>query len=600
VTDWGAIQVRGARENNLRDVTVERTVVLFAASHGLPNAMGKFDIVLHDTEFPTKKVASAGQSLDLTITNRSTALSDDDLQGFVIYGAIGGIVVNVPVTATDQAGGSGVGTISTSPLVFDGGDTFATTTFVPGAAGTSQIAVGTPTGFSTPATNRTITATVSSPTITLAPQSIGKDLEVGVGLSLGAPAPAGGLAITITSGDPTKLLVSASGTAAGNANGSLTLNVAQNATSTQAIFLQALDSTGTVTVTVSAPGFSTSTSTMTLAPSGFAINNVGNFTTTTFSTPTVVQVLPYRLSPGTLAIFTNQTVRGGLTVNVPVTATDQTGGPGVGAIVGSPLVFNGGDTFKQATFDPAVAGTSLVAVQPPAGFSPPSTGRTLIATVTAPTINFSTTNIQVGRDLQQQFSVSLGATPPSAVTVTIKVASTAIATITADGTVAGGDTVTFTTSSTFVGNFFVQGRAASGTTALSAKAAGFADGASTVTAQPSGFIINSPGNFTTTAGAGNSNIQIVSVRLNPTTLNTDVSQVVRGGLTVSVPVTATTLTGSGVGTITTSPVVFNANTNAITTQFDPAAAGTAAVAVGLPTGFDRPSDRQQITVTVNP
>jgi hypothetical protein len=145
----------------------------------------------------------------------------------------------------------------------------------------------------------------------------------------------------------------------------------------------------------------------------------------------------------------------------------------------------------------------------------------------------------------------------------------------------------------------VQGRAATGTTALSAKTAGFADGASTVTAQPSGFIINSPGNFTTTAGAVHSNIQIVSVRLNPTTLNTDVSQVVRGGVTVNVPVTATTLTGSGVGTITTSPVVFNANTNSVITQFDPAAAGTAAITVGLPTGFDRPSDRQQIMVTVN-
>ena len=44
--------------------------------------MGKFDIVLHDTEFPRKKVGSKGQSLDLVITNRKTALSDDDFQGF--------------------------------------------------------------------------------------------------------------------------------------------------------------------------------------------------------------------------------------------------------------------------------------------------------------------------------------------------------------------------------------------------------------------------------------------------------------------------------------------------------------------------------------
>jgi hypothetical protein len=64
-------------------------------------------------------------------------------------------------------------------------------------------------------------------------------------------------------------------------------------------------------------------------------------------------------------------------------------------------------------------------------------------------------------------------------------------------------------------------------------------------------------------------------------------------------VTATTVTGSGVGTITTSPVRFTANANAVLTQFDPANPGTATIAVGLPSGFDRPSDRQQITATVN-
>ena len=75
--------VKAAMREILQVTESGDTVVLFAASHGLPNAMGKFDIVLHDTEFPTKKVATSGQSLDMTITNRSTALSDDDLQGFV-------------------------------------------------------------------------------------------------------------------------------------------------------------------------------------------------------------------------------------------------------------------------------------------------------------------------------------------------------------------------------------------------------------------------------------------------------------------------------------------------------------------------------------
>lgn len=59
------------------------TVILFAASHGLPNAMNKFDIVLHDTEFPKHKAGTKEQPLDFVITKRSTALADDDLQNWV-------------------------------------------------------------------------------------------------------------------------------------------------------------------------------------------------------------------------------------------------------------------------------------------------------------------------------------------------------------------------------------------------------------------------------------------------------------------------------------------------------------------------------------
>ena len=59
------------------------TVVLFVAAHGLPNAMNKFDIVLYDTEFPSKKVGTKDKSLEFVITNRKTALSDEDLQNFV-------------------------------------------------------------------------------------------------------------------------------------------------------------------------------------------------------------------------------------------------------------------------------------------------------------------------------------------------------------------------------------------------------------------------------------------------------------------------------------------------------------------------------------
>ena len=75
--------VKAAMRELLEVTQAGDTVVLFAASHGLPNAMNKFDIVLHDTEFPRHKAGTKEQPLDFVITKRSTALADDDLQGWV-------------------------------------------------------------------------------------------------------------------------------------------------------------------------------------------------------------------------------------------------------------------------------------------------------------------------------------------------------------------------------------------------------------------------------------------------------------------------------------------------------------------------------------
>ena len=58
------------------------TVILFIASHGVPNAMNKFDILLHDSEFPLTK-AGGKSSIEFANANRNTVLTDDNLQDFV-------------------------------------------------------------------------------------------------------------------------------------------------------------------------------------------------------------------------------------------------------------------------------------------------------------------------------------------------------------------------------------------------------------------------------------------------------------------------------------------------------------------------------------
>ncbi len=114
-------------------------------------------------------------------------------------------------------------------------------------------------------------------------------------------------------------------------------------------------------------------------------------------------------------------MRGGLTVNVPVTSSV----PAVGTITTSPVVMqavaDGNLTAGTTQFDPVSGGTTTLAVAAPAGFETPDTvsqyyyHASLTATVTAPRIfvNFSDapTELRIGEDLQVRVYVSLETAP---------------------------------------------------------------------------------------------------------------------------------------------------------------------------------------------
>jgi hypothetical protein len=183
--------------------------------------------------------------------------------------------------------------------------------------------------------------------------------------------------VTLTSSDPAKVLLSNSGTSAGSS--SITVTVPAGQSSVGAFFIQALDSTGVPTVTATANGFGSDTGTMTLTPSGFANSSPGgNFTTTVAAANVLFRVQPARLDAITLNVVTFQSLRGGITtISVPV-ASDH---PEVGAITVSPLTFSGGDSLKDTAFDPVAAGTAVLTIGVPSGFSTPSNLRLITATV---------------------------------------------------------------------------------------------------------------------------------------------------------------------------------------------------------------------------
>ncbi len=508
--------------------------------------------------------------------------------------------ISVPVTVVDVTG-TNVGSITTSPLVFNAGDTFLDTAFHPLSAGTAQITVGVPAGFSTPqASQRQATATVTAPTMSVSAQTIGKDLQVQASLTLGAPAPAGGLVVTLTSLDTSKVLLSTSGTVVGGA--SITVTIPAGQSSTSAFFMQSLSDVGTATVTASAAGFANGTSTITMAPSGFYDSNPGgNFTTTTFSANTLVRVQAARLNASGV-VQTTQQLRAGIgPISVPVTVVDVTG-TNVGSITTSPLVFNAGDTFLDTAFHPLSAGTAQISVGVPAGFSTPQASqRQATATVTAPTMSVSAQTI--GKDLQVQASLTLGAPAPAGgLVVTLTSLDTSKVLLSTSGTVVGGASITVTipAGQSSTSAFFMQSLSDVGTATVTASAAGFANGTSTITMAPSGFYDSNPGgNFTTTTFSANTLVRVQAARLNASGVVQTTQQLRAGIGPISVPVTVVDVTGTNVGSITTSPLVFNAGDTFLDTAFHPLSAGTAQITVGVPAGFSTPqASQRQFTATV--
>ncbi|MFO1428573.1 MAG: PKD domain-containing protein [Candidatus Competibacteraceae bacterium] len=494
----------------------------------------------------------------------------------------GGLTVNVPVTSSNPT----VGTITTSPVVFTGGTMSATTQFDPQTAGTTVISLTTPPGFDTPSSRQQITATVTAPDISVQSNvTVGEDLQASIGIGLGATPP-NPVDVTVTSTAGAIALVSRDGTVAGGT--SVTFQGVTGTVGT--VYVQGLQR-GSASLHIQAAGYNDANPTVTVTPSGFYISG-NDFVTNTFAANDTLYIHATRLNPTTLNIAGSQAVRGGLTVNVPVTSSNPT----VGTITTSPVVFTGGALYVTTQFDPQTAGTTVISVETPPGFDTPSSGRQITATVTAPDILVSDSNVTVGKDLQDSIDIWLEVVPPNPVDVTVTSTAGAIALVSKDGTVAGGTSVTFQgVTRTNVGTVYVQGLQR-GSASLRIQAAGYNDANSTVTVTPSGFYING-NDFATTVAAANATVSIGAASLNPTTLNVAYQGSVRGGLTVNVPVTSSNPT---VGTITTSPVTFTGGTTSATTQFDPQTAGTTVISVGTPPGFDTPSNQQQITATVNP
>ena len=514
-----------------------------------------------------------------------------------------------PVSIAMTSSNTTVGVLANSPRTMGGNegcisqDAGGQLQFDPLAAGTTTLTLVTPAGYTTPASlAQSLTATVSAAGITVNAPNLGKDLEIGGTASLQAPAPAGGVVVTITSSDPTRLLIAPNGAMVGSASINVTVPFNQ---STASFVYQALQDNGTVQVTATAPGYAGGAASTVLRPSGFFVNG-SVINTTTLSANTNVQVCVAQLSPGTLANEGAANLRFGVT---PISIAMTSSQPAVGVLTNSPRTIAGAEgcisqnAGGQLQFDPLAAGTTTLTLVQPAGFSTPATlSQASVATVTATGITMNVPN--VGKDLQAGGSITLQAPAPAGgAVVTIASSDPTRLLIAPNGSTAGSTSINVTIPvNQSTATFTMQALQDNGTVQVTASTPGFSNGVASSVLRPSGLFISTGPIFTTTLSA-NTTVQVCVAQLSPGSLGNEGSGTLRFGVTpLSVAMSSSNTT---VGVLTNSPRTLGGAEQCISQdaggqlQFDPLSAGTTTLSLTQPPGFATPAGlNQSILATV--
>ena len=367
------------------------TATFTASASGVPSVTGT--VTLAPSGIVIGGPYGAGKALFLTTTgagktqiNVYSALLDSSLNYVARQRLAGGRSVNVNIVNSDPA----VGKVDRSTVNIAGGLNSATVLFQPASEGESKLTVDAPSGFSAPAQAlfKTVTAKVTMPGLVVTDDiMIGQNLQDGGVVGLNQPAPAGGLTVTLTCQSPGQLLFTSDPSKKGT--NSLAIKIPAGA-SQGFYYIQAVGGSGKVTLTASAPGYRDSRpGLVTLAPSGVVVAGPLSFTRAGSSPgfaaslathqPVVITVYTVFLDPVThrSADVTVQPLRAGLSMTVALRSSD----PSIGT-VGSPIIINGPANQASTTFVPIKAGTTILSVVTPEGYTPSSNATTLKSIVT--------------------------------------------------------------------------------------------------------------------------------------------------------------------------------------------------------------------------
>jgi hypothetical protein len=434
------------------------------------------------------------------------------------------------------------------------------------------------------------------PAAIIAPSAVvGKDLQTSVVISF--PSSVQGVAgITITSSDPSKLLVSAGPNDPGAATTILS-TIANSRSAT--LYLQALDSGSEVSYTVSAPGLGSQAAKVLLTdayinvvasvPGSFIL--VPDFTTTLRAGDIALEVDLFGFDPAINRVSPALGLRPGVSgVEIGFVSSD----PSVGSILDPKIDLA---SVRRTQFRPAGLGTTEITCSVPPGFR---TFRNPVvrATIASPAILARDT--LVGKDLQTELSISFNHPAPYG-PADLRIASEdpSRLLVTTDQTRPGQAVATIHVEGGTTPRLWVQGLAASGAVRVSVSADGYDNGVATVSLAPSGFELSTPAglfaDFSTTTLNTSDRLFVFSEALDPGTLGLRLGQNLRPGVN-AVSLTFT-ISDPKVAQLN-SPVTFNPGASSVSVPVQGLIAGTAALALTVPQGYSTPAESRQVSMSV--
>jgi hypothetical protein len=331
------------------------------------------------------------------LTKLTVASAVLDAEGGIVgeQSVAGGITAVVEIANSDPE----AGTVRDPSVKIAGGSSSADTYFAPAGLGQATLTLKQPPGFVTPKTMQQVTAAVERPGLAIADEfTVGKNLQLLGVLCLGEAPPEGGLKVTLTSSDPSKLVLSAKEDEPGS--GTLVLNMPKGEL-TAKYYLQGLGDSGSVTYTATAPGFRRRIGKIDLAPSGFmvAYDRYGPpdramverkdakeiderrfFPSIAESKERTLRVAVYSayIDPrsGMAADITVQPLRAGVSATIDLESSH----PEI-ATVESPVTLTPGTLGVVSKFTPLQPGETVISLKIPPGFVKPKNASFAPATV---------------------------------------------------------------------------------------------------------------------------------------------------------------------------------------------------------------------------